>query len=164
MAAGDIIYASDFKLGVVGFGRRTTSSGATITAETGYLRLDGIRLYAGRTYRVHTTPLNLKGSVVGDHPEARMRVNNAGTATTASTLIGSVRGYVGNAAVADARVLSVNYVPSGDTTTASFLLSLARVASGAGSTGVQMFASATTVVEIAVVDEGPVQPDSGTSL
>lgn len=164
MAAGDRLYASDFKIGLVGYARRITSSGATIVAEVGYLRMDNIRVFAGRAYEIQTTPIQLKGSVVGDYPEVRLRASNAGLATTASAQLSSVRAYIALAAVSIPVPLTAYYAPALDSTTASFLLSIIRSGSGAGSTGVQVFASGTSTVDFTVKDIGPAVADSGTSL
>ena len=52
MAAGSIVSSSDFRVGVVARGRRTTSTGTFTTTETGVLRIDNIPVVSGLLYLV----------------------------------------------------------------------------------------------------------------
>lgn len=164
MAAGDRLYASDFRNGEAHYGTRATSSGATITAETAYLRVDNLVLYSGRSYRFWTSPLSLKGSVVGDIVEARFRFSTAGPAGTANTLLNNVRAYINIAATPARLPLQARYSPGANLTTASLLLSIIRHTAGAGSTGVQLVASATEPVDLVIEDMGPAVANSGIAL
>jgi hypothetical protein len=69
---------------VTTWGQRTTTSTST-TTEVGVLRIDSVSLKANRSYRIWTSPLFLLSSTTGDVVTGRIRVNTAGTATTAST-------------------------------------------------------------------------------
>lgn len=164
MAAGEVVAASDFRNGVVGRGNRQTPSGATITTEVGYLRVDGLTLYAARSYKIWTSPLALKGSVVGDIAEACLRVNTGGTATTSSTQVAHVRQYTDVAATPDLTPIAVHYTPGADTSTFSVLLSVVRNTAGGASTGVRLTASATEPVDLVVEDIGPVVADTGVDI
>lgn len=165
--AGDRIFASDFRAGkVVGYARRITSSAsATITTETSYLRVDTVRMFAGRGYLIVTSPINAKGSVSGDVSDVRLRVSNAGAATTASSQISHVRtADVISTTQTPLTPLTAYYPCPADTTTFSALFTIARAVAGAGSTGVQWVASGTETFDVMIIDAGFTVTDTGVSL
>jgi hypothetical protein len=165
MAAGDVILASDFRQGVIAQATRTTSTAATVTTEVGVLRMDNIQIYNGLAYEISVSPLALKGSVVGDIIESRIRVNTAGTATTSSTQITVLsRTYADAAASPDKASSSIWYYPTADSSTFSVLLTLSRNTAGGASTGVQMLGSSTDPIQLVVKCVGTAPADSGVSL
>jgi hypothetical protein len=164
MPSGDFVFASDYTLGSVGRGRRTTPSSNATTAELGVLRVDGVTMKTGRAYRIWTSPLNLKGSVAGDIVEAKIRVNETGTATISSTQFTHIRAYCNNASFTAVTPLTQYYEPSVDTTTASFLLSVFRAVAGTSSTGVQIYGSPTEVIEVVIEDIGLAVADTGVDI
>jgi hypothetical protein len=162
--AGSVIAASTFTQGAVARGRRITASSVATGTELGVLRVDSVVLTAGHAYMVFTSPLNIKGSVVGDIGDVRLRVNEGGTATTSSTQITHVRHYTNNASFTPLAPLVVYYEPAATTSVASFLLTVARVVSGASSTGVQLGASSAEVLDLVICDIGTSVPDTGVDL
>jgi hypothetical protein len=164
--SGDIIVVSDLPYVIAGgYGQRTTvtpSASTWTTTEAGSLRLDGLTLKAARMYEIRTNPLVLVPSVIGDVINVRIRVNNAGVATTASTEIGHIRAYGANVSQTDARTLTVPYFPPADTTTASVLLTLERAAAGGSSLGVRMWGNGgNESQQLWVVDMGPAPTNAG---
>lgn len=82
--------ASPLPLGVVARGNRTTST-ASLAAETGVLRVSAT-VYAGRLYRIATTPLFLGGSA-GATIAGILRYTTDGTnPTTSSTVLAAASG------------------------------------------------------------------------
>lgn len=162
--AGDPVYAADINtLGkVLAYGIRTTvtpSSSTWATSEVGSLRVDGISLKAGKLYFIMTNPISFVGSVVGDVVNARIRGNQAGVATTSSTELGHVRAYINNTSNGPVHSFTVDFTPTADTTTASFLLSVERAVSGTSSTGVRLWGNTSNeAVKLWVVDSGSIAP------
>jgi hypothetical protein len=69
---------------------RDTDSGAYTTTETPYLRLDGIPITSGSTYKIFHSPIGFFSTVANDQLQIRIRVSTSGAATITSTLIGGV--------------------------------------------------------------------------
>ena len=70
---------------ILAYGERLTNGTLTTTVEQGYLRIDGIPIINGQSYRIWTSPLIFESSVAGDLITAFLRVNTAGAATTGSS-------------------------------------------------------------------------------
>jgi hypothetical protein len=120
------------------------------------LRIDSVSLKANRSYRIWTSPLFLLSSTTGDVVTGRIRVNTAGTATTASTAIASVQQKTDSA---QPPAVSLVYLyQTSSAVTASFLLSVARPAGGGNAS---IFGSDT---EIYVEDCGPSLTDTGVDI
>lgn len=152
MLTGYVPTALDLSAGCVAFGRRTTSSSVSTTAEVGVLRLDGISVYSGRRYKITTSPLNMFSTVSGDLMNAHIRVSTSGVATTSSTqLTGLVESAFSAAASQRTQGLNITYTP-GLTGTLSVLLSISR---DGGTGNVSINASAIYPADLVVEDIGP---------
>lgn len=153
--AGEVFNPADIPfLRVRGF-RDTvfpTASTWTTTEAVAY-RFDNITVRAGKVYIFTTTPINIVPSVVNDIGVARLRYNEAGAATTGSTLMAQLRKKQTDTSNTDTTPLTGVYVPSADLTTFSVALTLARAASGAGSTGVRLWGSGAETLHILMREE-----------
>lgn len=167
-AAGDPIYASGVNLltddndsplpqGVIKRGRRTTSTGAITTVETGVLRVDNIPVYAGRLYEISTSNLNIDTSVDNDVARAAIRVSTAGAATTASALIGYGRMTIDNNTQSNVHSVTCFYTPPADGTL-SVLLTLLRQA---GSGNIILFGGGSDICDLVIKDLGLDPGDTG---
>ena len=147
-------------LGIRARGNRTTSS-TTTTTEVGVLRLDDIPTYAGRTYKIWTTPLALDTTVANDVAAASVRYTTDGsTPTTSSTQLASSQSALTNATSANTAPISVDYSPSADGLL-SVLLTVSRV-SGTGN--ISILATSTVPINLVVEDIGMDPGDSGTDI
>lgn len=109
--------------------RATTKATAGASVEIGYLRLDAVPQVGGHTYRVTASGLRFVETVAtGSNFKFNLRANTAGTATTASTLIGRAEGAVS----AQSMPAAIGYLfPSVDGTV-SVLLAFIRTSGGSG--------------------------------
>lgn len=164
IVVGDVNDLSDPDLspigtGVVGRGRRTTSTGNVTTTETGVLRLE-VPVYAGRLYMIKTSNINIDTSVDNDIGRVAVRYSTSGNATTSSTLGNYVRETIDSATNSNVHDLTMFYVASADATL-SVLLTLLRQ----GGTGnLIVFCSGTDILDLVVTDLGPDPGDSGTVI
>jgi len=143
-ASGDVVPTTsidDPRGSVIRRGRRETSSSAT-TSEVGVLRVDGIPLQNGRIYTLVTNNLFFASTVALDVIVGRLRFNAAGTATTASTIIGE-GGNHQPSAIAYGSVLWLPFIPA-TTANYSILLSVARIG-GSGSVSIGVTANHPTI-------------------
>ncbi len=146
--------------GIIARGRRTTATGSVTTTETGVLRIDGIPVYAGRGYSISTSCLNLDTSVNNDIASIIIRMSTAGTATTASTGVTTMRTTIDDAT--NSNILPVNgYVYPSASGTMSVLLSIVRVA---GTGNIVLFSSGAQFTDMVVRDEGVMPADTGVIL
>lgn len=145
----------------VGYHRRTSSISGVAGTETSYVRIDNIPARNGYTYLVILPTVNIVPSAVDNVGRVNMRLSASGTATTSSTVIGSVR--EGNATSAS----NTNYGPGIGFYRAvadgslSVLVSIIR-ASGAGTVGI--FGSSGDPFDILMYELGASVADSGTDL
>jgi len=144
---------------VVARGDRQTNSTAA-SAEQSVLRLDNVPLVNGRVYWIGTNPLVTDVTVNNDAPRVFIRINTAGTATTASTNIALNQSRTADQTIGELLSVGLMYTP-GATVTASILLSHSR-ASGTGN--VQILGSSTIPIQMWVVDLGDDPGDTGVDL
>jgi hypothetical protein len=155
-------YVDDTRTGVIARGKRITSSTGT-TTEVGVLRIDGIPLTAGKTYRIATGTLLLDTTVNNDAVDVRIRYDTSGSAaTTSSTTIpgGLSRKRLADNAVAESTSILCTYTPASDETL-SVLLTVGRF-SGSGT--VIIFADSTATTELFVEDYGTDTGDQGVDI
>lgn len=158
-AAGSVIYPSDVAR-VLARGRRISTT-SELTSETGFIRLDGIPVKAGRMYEITASNMNIDTSVDNSIGAVRCRVETGGsTATTSSTQIGQVRYTDDSAATSNVLPLQVYYVPSSDTTL-SVLLTVGLV-TGTGT--VKVYASSVEIFDLVVRDLGADPGDTAVLL
>lgn len=141
---------------LVARGSRSSASSPSTGTEIGVLRIDGVRLKAGRSYWITSSSLLLNSSVSDDEVRARLRVATGGdTATTSSTEIalGMVADTPTSATVAAPRF------PASDEEL-SILLTVQRTG-GSGNAVVEAVAGGT---HIFVHDTGPDLGNIGQSL
>jgi hypothetical protein len=147
-------------LGIQARGNRTTSS-TTTTTEVGVLRLDDIPIYAGRTYRIWTSPLRLDTSVANDVARANIRYTTDGsTPTTSSTVMTNAQALLANIADGDSVDICIDYSPSAD----ELLSLLLCVARQSGTGNISIIAASTTPINMVVEDIGLDPTDTGTDI
>jgi len=160
MPAGDRVYAAD-QPRVVARGRRTTSTAAITTTETGVLRIDNIPIFDVKAYGILTSNINLDTSVANDIADMRIRIATAATpgtaATTASTQIAHFRNTIDDLAFSNVLPLSAFYFPSADGYL-SVLLTCQRVA---GTGNIVVFCSAVELLDMVVQELGADPGDTG---
>jgi len=158
---GDLIdQDSVLPLGIIARGNRTTSS-TTTTTEVGVERLDDIPVYAGRSYKIWTSPLNLDSSVANDVVLAAVRYTTDGsTPSTSSTVLSAIQERCDDATNGPVLPFCCDYSPAADQLL-SVLLSVGRV-SGTGS--VSIIGSATRPINLNVEDMGPDPGDTGVDI
>lgn len=161
-AAGQRITAARLNAlpkGIIARGQRTTSSSST-TTEVGVLRIDGVPVVAGRSYKVWTSPLAVHSSAANDVVRARIRINAAGTATTSSTQLAITQDIVPNTAHPPAPGISGRYDP-GSSGTLSVLLTVGRQT---GTGNVDILSGAGLEIELVVEDIGLAVGDTGVDI
>jgi hypothetical protein len=147
--AGDITYASDVPALVARGNRPSTKATAGSTVEIGYLRLDGVAVRGGWAYKITCPRLRFGSTVSTDHGKFHVRINDAGTATTSSTIWGRAEDDV-----ASTMHLEVLYTPTVDDTV-SILLSFVRTSAGAGVCTIQSDEKGVDMlVEVIGIDPG----------
>lgn len=155
-------WMDDTRTGVIARGKRITASTGT-TTEVGVLRIDGIPLSAGKTYRIATGALLLDTTVNNDTVDVRIRYDTTGSsATTSSTTIpgGLCRRRLADNAVAETGQITLTYTPTADETLSAML----TVGRFAGSGTVVIFADATATTELFVEDYGTDTGDQGVDI
>lgn len=145
--------------GVVMRAQRTTSS-STTTTEVGVLRLDGVPIVAGRSYRIWTSPLAVHSSAANDVVRARLRVSTSGTATTSSTQLAITQDIVPNTAHPPAPSISSRYDPT-SSGTLSVLLTVGRQT---GTGNVDILSGSGLEIELVVEDVGLAVSDTGVDI
>jgi hypothetical protein len=140
-----------------------TASTWTVS-ETVLYRIDNVAVRAGKIYLIQTSPLNIVPSVVNDVGVVRLRYNEAGAATTGSTMLAQMRKKQTETANTDTVPLITSYAPSADLTTVSFALTLARVVAGSSSSGVRLWGSVAEPMEIFITETGDDPGVSGTAF
>ncbi len=151
---------SPLPLGIIARGNRTTSS-TTTTTEQGVLRLDDIPVYAGRTYKIWTTPLQLDTTVANDVVRANIRYTEDGsTPGTSSTVLQWCQSRADDATNPNTVEITQDYSPAADALL-SLILTVART-SGTGN--VSILAAATSPICLVVEDLGLDSTDTGTDL
>ena len=154
------------RLGVIARGTRTTSSTGT-TTEAGVMRLDDIPVFAGRLYRVSlaTSPI-FNSTAANDLLEGRFYYSLTGAAVAGVNQFGVISIESRSAGGQQYTDAVSAFLPSPVTAaqasgTLSVLFAVARTA-GAGT--VNIVASATYVVHMAVEDMGPDPGDTGIAI
>lgn len=151
---------SPLPLGILARGNRTTTS-TTTTTEVGVLRLDDIPIYAGRTYKIWTSPLRLDTSVANDIARALVRMTTDGaTPTTSSTALTSAQAALISATDGDTVDICIDYSPSVD----ELLSVLLTVARQAGTGNISITGAATVPINMVVEDIGLDPTDTGTDI
>ena len=147
-------------LGIIARGNRVTSS-STTTTEVAVLRLDDIPVYAGRTYRIWTTPLRLDTSVANDVARVNLRHTTDGsTPDTSSTLLTNSQSTLTDATNANSASIEIDYSPAADQ-----LLSVVLTVSRQSGTGnISIVAASTVPINLVVEDIGLDPGDTGTDL
>lgn len=158
MPAGSVVNSSDFVVGVVARGRRTTTTGAITTTELGVLRVDNIPVVAGRLYKIAVGGVNMDASAnANDIATCRIRVSTIGAATITSTQIGQIRNTIDDPTTSN--ILAGNFwFPAAASGTLSVLLSCARIT---GTDNITVFCSGTDILDMVVSCEGTDPGDSG---
>jgi len=153
--------ASNPQAGIIAIAQRTTSSTPASGAQ-GVLRLDNVKIYAGRDYMFRTSSLAVFSTVAGDTGAIRFTYELGGTtATTGSTVYGIWNtSAIATTANGTGAIINVRFT-STTTTTLSLLLITQRV-SGTGN--ISIFAGGTLPCQIMVEDLGPTVTDTGTSI
>ena len=160
MPAGTVINASDFKVGALARGRRTSVTGNITTTDTGVLRIDNIPVVSGLLYLVEVSEINMDTSVANDIAAVKFRVSTSGAATTSSTQVNQVRSTIDDAA--NSNILAGSFVyPSPSTGTLSILLSCQRIA---GTGNIIIFANSIDILDMTVICLGTDPGDSGVVL
>lgn len=160
MAAGDRILASDFRIGQVARAQRTTTTGTITTTETGVLRIDNIPVFNGRAYRLSCSNINVDTSVANDIASVVIHYSTSGTATTASSIMGTLRTTIDDATNSNILALTCYYYPSADATL-SVLLSCVRTA---GTGNIIVFCSGSQILDMVLMDEGVAPANTGVVL
>lgn len=146
---------------LVARGRRTTSSGAITTTETGILRLDNIPVQAGKIYRISTSGINMDASVADDVATTRFRiafgVAPGNLSSTSAQQFGQLRLAQDNAAQSNITPGQCFYVATADGYI-SVLMSTVRIA---GSGSIVVFCSATEILDLTVEYSGDDPGDTG---
>lgn len=160
MPAGTVINASDFKVGALARGRRTSVTGSITGTETGVLRIDNIPVVSGLLYLVEVSEINMDTSVANDIAAVKFRVSTSGAATTSSTQVNQVRNTIDDAA--NSNILAGSFVyPSPSTGILSILLSCQRIA---GTGNIIIFANSVDILDMTVICLGTDPGDSGVVL
>lgn len=155
MASGDVVFSTDFRIGVVARGRRTVNTSVITSTETGVLRIDSVPVFAGRAYLVILPAINVGSTVSSDVFTVSIRVSTSGAATTSSTRLSRLQDV--DPGTDPIYPLAAYFFPSADGT-ASFLMSVVRT-SGTGN--VAVFCSATDYLDMVVADAGFAPADTG---
>lgn len=141
------------------------SASTWTTTEAVVYRIDDIPVRAGKLYFICAGLINIVPSVVGDVGILRVRINEAGTATTASNLIGAYRKYQTVTSQTDvAGGIRIPYSPTSDLTTLSIAWTLARAQAGTSSTGVRLWGSAAEPFDCWIEQAGDDPGVSGTAF
>lgn len=139
--------------------RRETNS-TTTTTETDVLRIDGLKVFAGRYYLISTTQLQVQSTVLNDVVTARVRHTTDGsTATTTSAQIGQMTADHNIAAGKGASLLT-ELTPAIDQTV-SLVLTVGRTA---GTGAVSLEGNPVYPLCLWVFDMGPDTGNVGISL
>lgn len=145
---------------LVGRASRTTTSTTTTTTEIGVLRLDGVKVKAGRGYKIGGSTYVLASSVNGDGITARLRVTTDGsTATTSSTSFADLAVQTITSTGSGAGVLQRYYYPSADEIL-SILLTVVRTA-GTGNVSIN---AVNSNIDLEVEEIGPDTGNVGVAL
>lgn len=151
---------SPLPLGILARGNRNTSS-TTTTTEQGVLRLDDIPVYAGRTYRVWTSPLFLDTSVANDVIRALVRYTTDGsTPTTSSSVLSFVQARAEDVTDQYAIPFTCDYSPSAD----QLLSVLLTVARRSGTGNVSIIGATSGPINLVVEDIGMDPGDTGVDI
>lgn len=140
------------------------SASTWTTTEAVVYRIDNVPLRQGKLYVLQTSLLNIVPSVVNDIGAVRIRWTESGTAGTSSTLLGQYRKKQTDTSNSDTTPINALFTVSADTTTASFAMTLARVAAGTSSTGVRLWGSSAEVVDMWIEEKGDDPGISGTAF
>jgi hypothetical protein len=168
--SGQKLRASQLRLAILGgtliayHHRDSNSTGSTTTAMVPALRISGIQVYAGRNYKVMTSPLRLDTGTANDVGSALITFTNDGTdAGAASSMLpgGQAEAILSNVAAGEDVLIATRYTPSFDHLL-SLCLGPTRV-SGSGSIVIQADGS-TTLCELMVYDAGDDVGDTGVNL
>lgn len=159
---GDIVTAdvlnTNYPLGTVARGRRTTATGTVTTTETGVLRLDSVPLIGGHQYEICTSNINVDTSVANDVGTVRMRIDVTGaSAGIASTQIAQIRQTQDSAADSNIVPMQAFYHPASDETL-SVVITLIRAA---GTGNLIVFCSSVDILDMQVIDHGVAPSDTG---
>lgn len=145
---------------LVGRAARTTTSSTTTTTEIGVLRLDGVKVKAGRGYRIGGSTYMLSSSVNGDGVMARIRATTDGsTAAVTSTVLAELLIQTLTAQGSGSGRLERFYYPSADETL-SILLSVVRI-QGTGNVSIT---AVNNNIDLEVEDIGPDTGNIGVAL
>jgi len=152
--------------GVIARGNRTTSSSVANVdgVDVAVLRVSGVTIYAGRLYRITTSPLGIDSSSTNDEGAARIRhtTNNTNAGTGSTILPGSnVQTRQTDANVAEQKSIHA-YLP-GVNGTLSVCLCVRRIA-GAGNVVLFVNTSDGDTIDLIVEDVGIDPGDTGTDL
>lgn len=152
---------SPLPLGLTARGNRTTSS-TTTTTEVGVLRIDDVPMYAGRAYKIWTSPLVLDTSVNADIARGALRHTTDGsTPTTSSTLMDAGgQGGMASAANGETRIIQIVYVPAADELF-SVLLTVSRIA---GTGNISIVGAAGFHINVYIEDIGQDPGDTGVDI
>jgi hypothetical protein len=127
--AGQTIRATETAVGwmpgtILARGNRTSNK-ASITTEVGVLRIDGITIVAGRRYMVICNSSRVDSATSTDKFQHRIRVSEAGAATTSSTEVS-----YWESADQDSGMPMGFFTATTNSTTCSVLFTLARFGAG----------------------------------
>lgn len=164
--AGEILDPADIPR-IIRRGRREAvfpTASTWTTTEAVVYRWDNIAVRAGKIYVIQTSPLNVVPSVVDDIGAVRLRYKESGPAGTGDTMLAQMRKKQTNTTSTDTVPLSTLYMPSGDLTTLSFALTLARIVSGSGSSGVRLWGSVAEPLDLWITELGDDPGPSGTAF
>lgn len=166
VATGDVIPASTFNRTYgqqLKYGSRlTVSSNSASTTPVPVLRVDSIPIVNGESILIILEPFVINSSTAGDLLEVRLYVSTSGNATTSSTHHRSLAESALSASGAQ-RVVGASFVYDSATTgNLSVLVAFLRNA-GSGTCNIGS-TSSQLALRIRVINLGPTQSDTGTSL
>lgn len=153
-------YINAIRTGIIARGRRVTTSSTTTTV-VGVLRLDGIPIIGGRTYKISTSCISMQSSVANDIVTSNIRYTTDGsTPTTSSAALGGVSATVTNTSFGIAVPFIGYYYPTSNETL-SVLLTVGRTA---GTGNVSLGGSAVQPIDLFVEDAGYDTGDVGVDI
>lgn len=129
------------------------SASTWTTTEAVAYRFDNITVKVGKIYTIGSSNINLVASVANDIAALRLRYKESGPAGTSDTQFALLRMKQTETSNSDTAVISGVYVPTADLTTFSVAVTLARIAAGAGSTGVRLWGVTSEPVHIWIREE-----------
>jgi hypothetical protein len=146
---------------LLAYGLRTTNGTTTTTTEQGYMRLDGVPIISGQTYRIWTSPFIMESSVANDLLTCPIRVNTSGAATTGSTQITGLADTSFSASLNQrTKSITVLYIA---TVTGALSILLSYVRSN-GSGNVRINASSIFPAQLAIEAMGANPGNTGVSI